>query len=129
MGVLGHEVAHVAHHDQMDAMGVGLGLTALATLATGGSPEMVQAGVSVALGLIQNGYSREDEKDADLAAVSYLVGAEMQPWAMIDFFEKMQEEAGRCEGDRCVFFQSPFHRATHQGYQSQDNEAGGRESG
>jgi beta-barrel assembly-enhancing protease len=111
MGVLAHEIAHVAHHDQMDAMGIGLGLTALATLATGGSPEMVQAGMNVALGLIQNGYSREDEKEADLSAVDYLVGAGMQPWAMIDFFEKMQKKLGDVKGID-VYFSS--HPSTEQ---------------
>lgn len=111
MGVLAHEIAHVAHHDQMDAMGLGLGLVALGTIATGGSPEMVQAGVSVALGLIQNGYSREDEKEADLSAVDYMVGAGMQPWAMIDFFEKMQKKLGDVEGLE-VYFSS--HPSTEQ---------------
>jgi beta-barrel assembly-enhancing protease len=111
MGVLAHEIAHVAHHDQMDAMGLGLGLTALATVATGGSPEMVQAGVSVAMGLIQNGYSREDEKEADLSGVDYLVGAGMQPWAMIDFFEKMQKKLGDVQGIE-VYFSS--HPSTEQ---------------
>jgi predicted Zn-dependent protease len=111
MGVLAHEIAHVAHHDQMDAMGLGLGLAALGTLATGGSPEMVQAGVSVALGLIQNGYSRDDEKQADLSAVDYLVGAGMQPWAMLDFFEKMKKKLGDVKGIE-VYFSS--HPSTEQ---------------
>lgn len=110
-GVLAHEVAHVAHHDQMDALGLNVGLMALATLATGSSPEMVQAGVDVSLGLIQNGYSRSDEKQADLSAVDYMVGAQMNPSAMWTLFEKMKAKMGDVKGIE-VYFSS--HPSTEQ---------------
>jgi beta-barrel assembly-enhancing protease len=106
-GVLAHEVAHVAHHDQMDALGLGVGLATLATLATGSSPEMIQAGVDISLGLIQNGYSRKDEKEADLSAVDYLVGAQMNPSAMWTLFEKMKAKLGDVKGIEIYFSSHP----------------------
>jgi len=92
--ILGHEATHVvARHSTAQMSKKRLMDTAtLATLVSGvAPPEVVQ------LSLITNQvmtmqYSREDEKESDLAGLSYMVAAGYDPNGMLEIMQILQKE-------------------------------------
>ena len=94
-GVLAHEIGHVvARHTAerySQAVAANLGLTVLGVLGSA-------AGVPTGLGSLASfgaqaylqGFSREQELEADMLAVRYMTGAGYDPRAMISFLRKLQ---------------------------------------
>ncbi|MDX2144357.1 MAG: M48 family metalloprotease [Rhodospirillaceae bacterium] len=93
-GVLAHEAGHVnARHGaqgQNRALlaNVGLAILGIAT----GSSELMQLGQTVAQGFLQ-GYSRDQEFEADTLGVRYLARAGYDPAAMPAFLASMREQS------------------------------------
>ncbi len=94
-GVLAHEIGHVvARHTAerySQAVAANLGLTVLGVLGSA-------AGVPTGLGSLASfgaqaylqGFSREQELEADMLGVRYMTGAGYDPRAMISFLRKLQ---------------------------------------
>ena len=91
--VLAHEVGHVAARHAAKHLQADLGFTALAQIASaaGAGPESAQVAQSL-YGLFRNGYSRQDELEADRLGIRYILRAGYDPQGMITFFEKMLAE-------------------------------------
>ena len=95
-GVVAHEIGHVTgrHTAQRysQAMATNLGLTAASILAVVAGvpiPQGVGQVVSFGAQAILQGYSREQELEADMLGVRYMTRAGYDPRALITFFKKM----------------------------------------
>jgi predicted Zn-dependent protease len=88
--VLGHEVGHVVARDTMEAMSRQFGMMALVLAAQTTDPHVARA-TSFISGVLNLQYSREDEKEADLVGLSYMVQAGYDPNAMVETMQVLQE--------------------------------------
>jgi predicted Zn-dependent protease len=102
--ILAHEVAHVNHKDGLASIQKSRWMEALSILGSEtarklGGAEMTKL-VSlfegsvddVAKTLLVNGYSREQEMQADLGALAFLNRLGYSPYGLTDFLEKMARE-------------------------------------
>ncbi len=94
-GVLAHEIGHVvARHTAQRysrAMATNLGLTVLGVLGSVyGVPSQLGQAATVGAQAYLQGFSREQELEADLLAVRYLARAGYDPQAMTSFLDKMR---------------------------------------
>lgn len=92
-GVLAHEIGHVEHRDQVQALeraqGANVGLT-LAYVLMGRQPSAVeQAGIQVAGSAIFARYTRGMESNADAEAVALTTRAGYSPEGLVTFFQKL----------------------------------------
>jgi predicted Zn-dependent protease len=110
-GVLAHEVEHVEQRHSLQAVVKDLGLRGLWMIMTGdiGSGVLGQA----ALELTSLRFSRDAESKADEAGFQRLIGADIDPRGMADFFKTMSERDGGAS--------PPPFLSTHPG--SHDREA------
>jgi predicted Zn-dependent protease len=84
-GVLSHEVGHVVARHTLAAMSKQIGMAALVVAAQAGSSSSdAHAGTSFVAAALSLQYSRDDEKEADLAGLSYMTQAGYDPNAMIE---------------------------------------------
>lgn len=95
--VLGHEVAHVEHKHGMNALGRNLGVSLLLQLALGNPSEgdeiwHVVAGVAV--GLMQLGWSRDQEHESDDLGQRLAAAAGYDPRGMVRFFRVLEQLQG-----------------------------------
>lgn len=101
LGVIGHEVGHIAHRDSKKAFRTSLLTSALkdGVSANGGTAAKLTESQLGDLGeaLVNATYSQKQERDADDYGYEFLKRAGKNPWAMALSFRKlkqMQEEAG-----------------------------------
>ena len=101
LGVIGHEVGHVAHKDSKKSFRTALLTSALkdGLAANGGKVAQLSESQLGDLGeaLINANYSQKQERAADDYGYEFLQRAGKNPWAMALSFQKlkqMQEEAG-----------------------------------
>jgi len=101
LGVIGHEVGHIAHRDSKKAFRTSLLASALkdGISANGGTAAKLTDSQLGDLGesLVNATYSQKQERDADDYGYEFLKKAGKNPWAMALSFrklKKMQEEAG-----------------------------------
>lgn len=101
LGVIGHEVGHVAHKDSKKAFRTALLTSALkdGVSSQGGKVAALTDSQLGDLGeaLVQANYSQKQERDADDYGYEFLKKAGKNPWAMALSFHRlkqMQEEAG-----------------------------------
>jgi predicted Zn-dependent protease len=94
-GVLAHEIGHVtARHTAQrysQAMATNLSLQLLSAIGgSAGMPAGLGSLVSFGVQAVLQGYSREQELEADMLGVRYMVRAGYDAKAMISFFAKME---------------------------------------
>lgn len=94
LGIIGHEIGHVANEDSKDAFKQSLLNSALAD-AVGSTSAGVAALTDSQLGqmaqmLLSAKYSRKQETEADNFGYDFLKGAGRNPYNMVLAFEKMQ---------------------------------------
>ena len=97
-GVLGHEVAHVAHRHsvrQIQRAQTAQGLSALAGFAGalfgyGGVGDVASIVATVSL----MSYSRDQEKESDLSALKYMTQLGYNPEGMVQMMRVLQEASG-----------------------------------
>lgn len=90
--VLAHEVGHVVARDTMAAMSRQLGMTALVAAAhASGAPSDATQAAGFITAVLSLQYSREDEKDADLTGLSYMVQAGYDPQGMVETMQTLQD--------------------------------------
>ena len=101
-GVLGHEVAHIAHKHGMNALVRQVGLVTLARLllrSTEGNQEMLETLAGLSINLLKSGWSREAEYEADASGARFAATADYDPAGLIAFLTKMQEMHGDRQRD------------------------------
>jgi putative metalloprotease len=93
-GVLAHEIGHgVKRHGdkrQGNTMGVLLGANILSSILKGGALGNLAIGVGANLAV--QGYSRENEVEADDLGVEYSAKAGFSPWGLYNAIERMAKE-------------------------------------
>lgn len=93
-GVLAHEIGHVTRRHSLRQIAFQAGFAATLRLLFG-SPEGlagVLAGGAQQLGTL--GFSREQEREADLEALALLQQARLPPGGLVRFFERLARQAG-----------------------------------
>ena len=89
--VLAHEVGHVVARDTMAAISRQFGMAALVAAAhVSGAPSDVARASSFITAVLSLQYSREDERDADLTGLSYMVQAGYDPQGMVETMQILQ---------------------------------------
>ena len=92
LGVLAHEASHVTRQHMTRQVVTVFGLYLVVDFALGnvfGSVAAISQGASY---LLQQGFSRESEHEADLYGLTYLERARVNPQGMVDFFKLVQKE-------------------------------------
>ena len=94
-GVLAHEVSHVVARHSIKKLQNIYGYSILVQIALGDKAEGVAGDiVNVAAGLILQGYSRDNEFEADNYGILYAKNAGYNPEGMIQVFEKFEKMEG-----------------------------------
>jgi len=95
-GVLGHEIGHVVARHSVKRLQQVLGLQVLLSIALGESSEATQKAIGAGFTLIMQGYSRQNEFEADYDGTLYMTKAGYDPEGMVELFGKFKEmEKGR----------------------------------
>jgi predicted Zn-dependent protease len=110
-GVLSHEIAHIAERhaaDQLTKGAVANGLLGLlgAMLGNMGGARAAQAGAQVLAGGYLLKFSRDDEREADLAGARIMRRAGWDPREMIAFMETLRRQQGSDPGSVAIFLSS-----------------------
>jgi predicted Zn-dependent protease len=98
-GVLAHEIGHVAARHTAErystAMATNLGLMVLGAIGSqAGLPSGVGRIIGIGAQAALQGYSRDQELEADMLGVRYMTRVGYSPDGMTSFFYKMQAHAG-----------------------------------
>lgn len=110
-GVLAHEIAHIANRHaaaQITKGTVGnVGLSLLgALLGNGTGSQIAQLGAGIATQATMMKFSRDDEREADMKALTYLKRAGYDPRGMVEFLQVLRAQQGRDPGSVQTFFAS-----------------------
>lgn len=97
VGVLAHELGHVQHRDGLDMLVRASLISAMVGVVLGDASGFL---ATVPATLATQAYSRDAERRADAHAARLLHRSGMSPAVMAVFFERMQEEESKEEGDR-----------------------------
>src|SRR3990172_1990308 len=89
--VVGHELSHVVARHGIRRMQQMVGISILLDIALGKSSQAAQQAVSLGIGVALQGYSRENELEADKYGVLYMTKAGHNPDGMVKMFEKLQK--------------------------------------
>lgn len=95
-GVLGHEIGHVVARHSVKRLQQVLGLQILLAIALGESSQATRRAIGAGATIILQGYSRENEFEADHYGTLYMTQAGYHPEGMVQLFGKFKEmEKGR----------------------------------
>ena len=90
-GVIAHEIAHIESGHVVKKLGKEIGLSILMNLTLGDiGGEVVRNALST---ITSTAYDRSLEKEADLKAVDYMIGAKMNPIYLASFLEKLDKQS------------------------------------
>ena len=87
-GVMAHEIGHVVARHSVKRLQQVLGIQVLLSIALGQSSEITQQAVSTGVSVILQGYSRDNEYEADYDGALYMTKAGYNPEGMIQLFQK-----------------------------------------
>ena len=119
--VLSHEIGHVVARDTLAAMSQQLGMTAIMLAAQAGGSSDLASGTRFLHAVLGLQYSRDDEKEADLAGLSYMAQAGYDPNGMVETMQIL-EIAPDLSADR-VLLDPPEPGEPHQLPSGQDCHA------
>jgi len=123
-GVIAHEMAHVTHRHGMRRVAHSVGIWAGVSLMFGS----VDALTGLALDLFKlgsiNGYSRDQETDADLEGAEMMIAARIDPRGLAEFFETMKEEFGDVPDSLAWTSTHPQHDARVEAILAYEREHG-----
>ena len=92
-GVIAHEIGHVVERHGMKQLTKQMGLVMISQLIFGEDPDKVREIISqIILSGVLMKYSRDAEHGADRNAVEITYAAELNPYGMVKFFEKLQRQ-------------------------------------
>ena len=101
--ILAHETAHVVARDTSNAISNQIGLSLLlAAAAAGQSSGAAMTAAELSRRIIGLRYSRQDEREADIAGLDYMVVAGYNPYGIIETMQMLEEQ----EKERVVEFLS-----------------------
>lgn len=107
LGVIGHEIGHIAHRDSKKAFRTALLTSALKDGIASGGGKVAQLTESqlgdLGEALVNANYSQQQERNADDYGYEFLKAAGKNPWAMALSFRRlkqMEEEAGVKKGSK-----------------------------
>jgi predicted Zn-dependent protease len=89
--VLSHEIGHVVARDTLAAMSQQIGMTAIMVAAQASGSGDAAAGTRFLHAVLGLQYSRDDEKDADLAGLSYMTQAGYDPNGMVETMQALEK--------------------------------------
>ncbi len=91
--ILAHETAHVVARDTSNAISnqIGIGLL-LAAATSGQSSGAVMTAAELSRRIIGLRYSRQDEREADIAGLDYLVVAGYNPYGIVETMQMLEEQ-------------------------------------
>jgi Zn-dependent protease with chaperone function len=92
-GVFAHEVGHVVRRHALSQLYQGVGVFALASLVVGDFAGVTSIAASLPAVLIQSGYSRQAEADADAVAARYLIARGVGTKPMRDILERLEAKS------------------------------------
>jgi Zn-dependent protease with chaperone function len=98
LAVLAHEVGHVERRHGMQRVAQSTALGLLLTIVSGDVSQVAAVISALPAMLIEAGYSREFEREADARAVSLLNAMGVPPSRLARFLERMQEKIGKDSG-------------------------------
>jgi predicted Zn-dependent protease len=93
-GVLGHEIAHVTLRHGVRSVARTAGLLVAVQLVLGQSAGLDRVVAQLGAGALLNGYSREQEREADAEGVRAMAAAGLDPTALAEFFDVLRHEPG-----------------------------------
>ncbi|MDE0914932.1 MAG: M48 family metallopeptidase [Planctomycetota bacterium] len=108
-GVIAHEMAHVTHRHGLRRMAHSVGLWASVTLVLGNTDVLASIARDLFTLASVNGYSQDQETDADLEGVRMLMAARIDPTGLARFFEHLAEEHGDVPDSLAWFSTHPQH--------------------
>lgn len=115
--ILGHEIAHVVARDTAAAMSREIGVSILLTaVAAGVDSGGVMTVADVTRQILGLRYSRQDEHEADIAGLDYMVKGGYDPTGMADTMQVLEEHA---EGNVPEFFSTHPSPANRKQYISE----------
>lgn len=89
-GVMSHELAHIEKNHVMNKLVKEIGLSVLISMSTGnGNAEAIKSAIKQ---LSSNAYDRKLETEADLAAIDYLIKANINPESFANFMYRLSDE-------------------------------------
>jgi len=89
--ILGHEVTHIVARDVAAAMSRQIGIELLLSAVTSErSPTSVLMTANLTQQIISLRFSRQDERDADLGGLDYMVRAGYNPYGMVETMQILQ---------------------------------------
>ncbi len=89
-GVLSHELAHIQKGHVMNKLVKETGLSVLISMSTGnGNSTVIKKAIEQ---LSSTAYDRKFETEADLAAVEYMIHADVDPEALANFLYRLSDE-------------------------------------
>lgn len=94
-GVISHEISHVVARHGVKRLQQVLGVQVLLSIAFGSSSQVSKDVVSTGIGVILQGYSRENEFEADQFGTYYLEKAGYNPNGMKNLLGKLDKLSGK----------------------------------
>ncbi|HOJ76786.1 MAG TPA: M48 family metallopeptidase [Bacillota bacterium] len=96
-GVLAHEIAHVEYRHGMKALyratGMGFAWGAVMNRNKSKHKKLIERLGTISLSLLQLGYSREAEYEADRRGVELLIGAGYNKQELVNFWKRVQSDS------------------------------------
>ncbi len=94
--VMAHEISHVVSRHGIKRMQAALGVQVAYALVFGsdGTSDAVNTAIGVGMGLTFAGYSRSNEREADMFGLHYMVLAGYHPRGAVTMFQKLAELGG-----------------------------------
>lgn len=118
LGVIGHEIGHVACHHSRDAFKQQLmnGAIAQAIASAGGMGAVLSQSQLLQLGnsFASAKYSQKHELEADNFGYDFLKGAGRNPWGMISSFEKLEQLSGNTSSNSTIANMFSSHPQTSE---------------
>lgn len=96
-GLIAHEIGHGIHKHLSEDMRRNLGLTILNILFNQFTDNQYQTMTNVFQTLVSRGYSREQEREADIYAVDLMMRAGYDPQGLVDLMKLFKEKSANIE--------------------------------
>jgi len=112
--ILSHEIVHVVARDTANAMSKEIGMSLLLVAAiTANAPPGALTAAQVTRQIIGLRYSREDEREADLGGLTYMVRAGYDPSAMLEAMQTLESLDDDRPPEFFATHPSPANRLTY----------------
>jgi len=92
-GILAHEIVHIIARHAAEAMSWQIGTDILlSAVASDKTPQAVSTAAGLTRQIVGLKFSRDDEEEADLAGMDYMVKAGYNPYGMVETMQKLQQQ-------------------------------------